>query len=428
MNIITHADFDLFFQSQGSAKEDKAVYETVKAIIESVKSGGDSALRYFSEQFDKAVPQEWLIKGELVEQAWHTLLKTDSSLCSAIDVAIDHIARFAKLQKKQFTDFEYEMAEGLWTGQRVVAVEKAAVYVPAGRFPLISSVLMGVIPALCAGVSQVFVFSPPMKNGMPDPHIMAASYRAGAHKVFAVGGAQAVAAAAFGTESIPRVDVIAGPGNKYLACAKQLLFGKTGVDLVAGPTDLLIIADEQSSVEIVAADMIAQAEHDPDSRARALVETFEYAKELDRQIKKQVKEFPASQASIDDSGSLIILYDQMEEACKIADTIAPEHLELHVKDAQKWVPALKNYGSLFIGEGAACALGDYSAGINHTLPTSGAARFTSGLSVRHFLKTLTTLRCVPGLGFDEACNAAMIIAQKEGLSAHAASARLRLRP
>jgi histidinol dehydrogenase len=250
-----------------------------------------------------------------------------------------------------------------------------------------------------------------------------------------MGGAQAIAALALGTESVPKASVIAGPGNKYVAAAKRLLFGEVGIDFVAGPTDVLVIADGSagnSAADLVAADLLAQAEHDPDAKARALV-TDALAKTLPAALEKQLEALPelsrtTAEASLE-AGGLIIVYHSKEEAIRIANIIAPEHLELQTAAAETWVSALSNYGSLFIGPLAAEVLGDYSAGINHTLPTSGSARFTGGLSVRHFLKTLTTLRCVrpraESAAYEETRRAAEILGKAEGLAAHAASAAAR---
>jgi histidinol dehydrogenase len=294
---------------------------------------------------------------------------------------------------------------------------------------------MGLIPALCAGVDEVMLVSPPGEGGFPDSRILAAACLAGAHRIFALGGAQAVAALGLGTETIPQVDVIAGPGNKYVAAAKRLLYGETGIDFVAGPTDVLIIsggegeAAGKTAADIIAVDMLAQAEHDPDARARALVPRRETAEKIAAALENRLKQLPAespARASLA-AGGLIIIYRDMDEAVRIANTIAPEHLELQTQDPDRWIPALKNYGSLFTGSLAAEVLGDYSAGINHTLPTAGSARFTGGLSVRHFLKTVTTLRCVPGPGFEAARRAAETIAKAEGLTAHAQSAAARQR-
>jgi histidinol dehydrogenase len=295
---------------------------------------------------------------------------------------------------------------------------------------------MGVIPAVAAGVEEVFLVSPPGENGLPDERVLAAAHLAGARRIFALGGAQAIAALALGTETVPRVDLVAGPGNRYVAAAKRLLYGEVGIDFVAGPTDVLVISDggdgpaAEAAADLIAADMLAQAEHDPDARARALVPRREAAEKIAAALAKRLALLPAespAHASIEAGGLIVICHDQ-DEAVRIANAIAPEHLELQVKDAEGWLPALKNYGSLFTGPLAAEVLGDYSAGINHTLPTSGSARFTGGLSVRHFLKTVTTLRCAPGAGFDAARLAAETIAKAEGLPAHVRSAAARRGP
>jgi histidinol dehydrogenase len=301
---------------------------------------------------------------------------------------------------------------------------------------------MGLIPAFTAGVEETVFASPPMEDGLPDYRILAAS-RAAARlcgekrlRVFAMGGAQAIAALAFGTRSVPKVDVIVGPGNKYVAAAKRLLFGEVGIDFIAGPTDVLVIADGSAgksgaytAAELAASDLLAQAEHDPDAVPRALVNSRELAAALEAALEQQLRALReesqnTARASLEKSG-VIIVYRTREEAVRAANIIAPEHLELQVSGADAWTPLLKNYGSLFIGEEAAEVLGDYSAGINHTLPTSGSARFTGGLSVRHFLKTVTTLRGagVPG----DALRTAEILGRAEGLSGHAESAALRLR-
>jgi histidinol dehydrogenase len=297
---------------------------------------------------------------------------------------------------------------------------------------------MGLIPAFCAGVEEIIFASPPLEDGLPDRKILAAAAIAAEGsaggsspqsrlRVFAVGGAQAIAALALGTQTIPRVDLIVGPGNKYVAAAKRILFGRVGIDFIAGPTDVLIITDNSGSADLIAADMIAQAEHDPDARARALVPDAGLAEQINVALERRLTELPTAataRASLD-AGGLVIIYKTREEAIRIANEIAPEHLELQTVDADSWIPGLKNYGSLFIGSLSVEALGDYSAGINHTLPTSGSARFTGGLSIRHFLKTVTTLRCAPGGGFEKARNAAETLARAEGLEGHARSAAAR---
>ncbi|MDR2661488.1 MAG: histidinol dehydrogenase [Treponema sp.] len=438
--------------SKDAASKDAAVRE----IIEAVRREGDAALRRYAARFDRCSPPRLEVPAGTALSAWKELRAKDRELAGALELAARHIRRFAEEQKKQFTPFELEMEPGLFTGQRVIPVETAAVYVPAGRFPLFSSVLMGMIPAMIAGVDTVILASPPMEDGLPGRHILAAAALswecAGAAgpfpRIFAAGGAQAIAALALGTESVPRADLIVGPGNKYVAAAKRMLFGEVGIDFVAGPTDVLVIADPGaadpgaagfgtefagiSPAELIAADMLAQAEHDPDARARALTPDPSMAEEIVRALERRLERLPPESRSTAgaslDAGGLIIVYDSKEEAIRVANIIAPEHLELQVEDPESWItgsPCLRNYGSLFLGPLSAEALGDYTAGINHTLPTSGSARFSGGLSVRHFLKTLTTLRCLPRGGFDEARGAAEILGRAEGLAAHAESAAIR---
>jgi histidinol dehydrogenase len=439
MKIIQSEDFDSYWKSTARQIDDTETEKTVKKIIADVRAKGDAAVRKYASKFDKSSPQRLEVPLEEARSALEQLRASEPALTDALELAAKHIRRFAEKQKEQFTNFEYEMETGLVTGQRVIPVKRAAVYVPGGRFPLFSSVLMCMIPAFCAGVEEVILSSPPTEDGLPDRKILAAAAVAanvvdevtvnGTLRLFAMGGAQAIAALALGTESVPRVDVIAGPGNKYVAAAKRLLFGEVGIDFIAGPTDVLLIADGSSpnAADLAATDMLAQAEHDPDARARALVPDLELANEIAAAVEKRLAKLPAektARASLN-SGGLIVIYKNKGAAIRIANTIAPEHLELQTADTDSWIPGLKNYGSLFIGALSAEALGDYSAGINHTLPTSTSARFTGGLSVRHFLKTVTTLRCAPGEPFEKARNAAEILARAEGLEGHAQSAAVR---
>ena len=431
MKIIESNDFEAYWKNIPQGISDKSLVSAVEDIISAVRSDGDTAIRGFASRFDKSSPEKLEISSEVVRAAYEDMLKKEPALVSALKLSAEHIKRFADRQRSQFADFEYEIEPGIFTGQRVIPVQRAAVYVPGGRFPLISSVLMGIIPALSAGVEEVILASPPAEDGLPDKRILAAAYMSAPKglRVFAMGGAQAVAALAIGTETVPRADVIAGPGNKYVAMAKRLLFGEIGIDLIAGPTDVLIIADESSDPSFIAADMLAQAEHDPDARSRVLVSNKELAERISVCLKERLTVLDTAETAQSSllAGGLIVIYKNREDAVKIANTIAPEHLELHLKDSEAWLPALKNYGSVFIGKEAAEVLGDYSAGINHTLPTSSSARFTGGLSVRHFLKTLTTLRCQSGKAYNAALEAAECIARAEGLSAHAESAAIRLR-
>ena len=432
IRIIEGCEFETCFASlrsgTGDESDETGVNAVVNEIIAAVRAEGDAAVRRYAARFDKCVPAKFEVPIEAAKEAWESLQSDEPALAASLTLAEDHIRRFAELQKEQVKDFEHEMAPGLFTGQRVIPVERAAVYVPAGRFPLISSALMGLVPAAVAGVGERLLVSPPGEGGLPDRRILAAGYLAGADRCFALGGAQAIAALAFGTETIPRADLIAGPGNKYVTAAKRLLFGEVGIDFAAGPTDVLIITDKSAgNADLIAADMLAQAEHDPDARARALVPDREMAELLERSLEKRLATLATAataRASLE-AGGLIIIYRTKEEAISIANRIAPEHLELHVSSPKDWVSGFRNFGTLFMGSQAAEVLGDYTAGINHTLPTSGAARFSGGLSVRNFLKIVTTLRSAEGEGYAEALDAAQNIAGAEELAAHAESAAIR---
>jgi histidinol dehydrogenase len=436
MQVIGGGEFDGYWRSLVSGREAGGgadpVNAAVQEIIAAVRTEGDGALRRYAALFDKSSPEKLEADPRIARDAWGELQSGEPELAAALELAAAHIKRFSLEQKKQFQDFEYEMEEGLVTGQRVIPVERAAVYAPGGRFPLISTVLMGLIPGWAAGVGELLLASPPLEDGLPDRRILAAAALAeemggGTLRIFSMGGAQAIAALALGTETVPRCDLIAGPGNKYVAAAKKLLYGETGIDFIAGPTDVLIIAGPDSDTELIAADMLAQAEHDPDARARVLVPGEALVAGILAALERRLARLPTAataRASLD-SGGLAVCYRDREEAVRIANIIAPEHLELLAAEPEFWIGGLKNYGSLFIGPLSAEVLGDYSAGINHTLPTLGSARFTGGLSVRHFLKTSTTLRCLPGPGFEKTRGAAECIARAEGLWGHAQSAAIR---
>jgi histidinol dehydrogenase len=448
MKIIMSGEFDAYWKKQSVQTDDTKTEKTVKQIIDAVRKDGDKAVKKFASRFDRTSPDQLEVPLLELHRAYGELRANDPALTEALEFAAKNIYSFSQKQREQFSGFECETEKGIFTGQRVIPVERAAVYVPGGRFPLFSSVLMGLLPAFSAGVEQVFFSSPPAENGIPDQKILAAAAIAAKaagvlseekenvkrFRVFAIGGAQAIAAFAFGTETAPRADVIAGPGNRFVAAAKRLLFGQVGIDFIAGPSDVLVVCDGAGeTADLAAADMLAQAEHDPDARARALVPSMGVADKITAALYKRLSSLTAAnavcgkaaRASID-NGALIVVYQNKDEAVRIANAIAPEHLELLVADAPDWVPKLKNYGSLFIGALSAEALGDYSAGINHTLPTSGTARFTGGLSVRHFLKTVTTLRCENGEAYTATRQAAERLARAEGLEAHALSAACRI--
>lgn len=442
---------DSFFASRDFGSTSAAVH----AILDAVRTKQDEALHQYSAQFDVASPAQFAIPTETLETAAKKMKQDRPDLYNALCYSRDLAIRFAKKQKESFTDFEIELEPGIFTGQKNIAVDRAGVYVPAGRFPLVSTVVMTVAPALAAGVKDIVLCTPPRVhpddfsaaqqngtgipgkafiNGKPyaDENIMAAAFLCGATKVFACGGAQAVAAMAFGTQSIPRTDVIVGPGNKFVAEAKKLVYGSVGIDMIAGPTEVFIIADESARPEWVAADMLAQAEHDIVAQAVLATPSEELAKSVAAQIEAQLAVLPTreiAQKSLASCGKIIITKN-LEQAAELANKKAPEHLELAMDkgaERDRLVSLLHNYGSLFIGHGAAEVLGDYAAGLNHTLPTSGSARFTGGLSVRMFLKTVTTLRTMPdSSGARASAEAAGYLGDAEGLAAHANAARLRI--
>lgn len=429
--------------------------DVVQNVINDVIQNGDGALFEYGKKFDVAAPDSLLIDEAELKAAAEKLKNEHPEIYDSIVYSHELAYKFACKQKESFDDFEVELTPGMFTGQKTIPVEKAGVYVPAGRFPLVSTVVMTVTPAVAAGVKEIVLCTPPRVHpddkanalaegtGVPgkafvggkpyaDEGIMAAAYICGVRKCYACGGSQAIAAMAYGTESVPAVDVIVGPGNKFVAAAKKMVFGKVGIDMVAGPTEVFIIADKSANPAWVAADLLAQAEHDIVAQPVLATDSLELANAVADEIEKQLAVLPTcetARASIDNYGRIIIV-DNLEQAADFANKKAPEHLELAMEsgaERDKIQSMVCNYGSLFIGHYAAEVFGDYAAGLNHTLPTSGAARYTGGLSVRVFLKTVTTLRAVKDSeGMKNSANAAGFLGDAEGLAAHANAARIRL--
>lgn len=437
IKIVEAKDIDKkFFEGRDFADS----LEVVKTILADVKNSGDAALREYGAKFDVCSPEKFEIDFSELECAAKKMQAENPALYDSIVYSHDLALRFAKKQRECFSDFEIELEEGLFTGQKNIPVERAGVYVPAGRFPLVSTVIMTVTPAVAAGVNEVVMCTPPRlhpdekKAAHPyaDEKIMAAAYICGAKKIFACGGAQAIAAMALGTQSIPKCDVIVGPGNKFVVEAKRLVYGTVGIDMLAGPSEVFIIADKNANAKWVAADLLAQAEHDIVAQPILATDDFDFAKKVQAEIEIQLENLPTKKTareSIENCGRIIVT-SSLEEAAQIANKKAPEHLELALDegvDLEKIKSLVHNYGSLFIGHGAAEVFGDYAAGLNHTLPTGGSAKFTGGLSVRCFLKTVTTLRTAAGKkGVIASANAAGILGEAEGLAGHARAARLRL--
>lgn len=429
--------------------------DVVKDVLRDVKNLGDKALADYGAKFDVSAPEHFEIPQIELKAAAEKMQRENPGLYESLCYSRDLAKKFAERQRQSFDEFEIELAPGLFTGQKNIPVDRAGVYVPAGRFPLLSTVIMTVVPAKAAGVGQVIMCTPPrvhpddlaaaqeQEAGVPgkpfvggkpyaDEGIMAAAFICGADKVYACGGAQAIGAMAFGTDSIPKADVVVGPGNKFVAEAKRLVYGTVGIDMLAGPTEVFAIADESANPKWLAADLLAQAEHDIVAQPLLATDSEEIAKAVQEEIEEQLKDLPTAETarkSVDVFGK-IILVSSIEEACEIANKKAPEHLELAMDAGEKLEAAKKlvhNYGSLFIGHGSAEVFGDYAAGLNHTLPTSGSARFTGGLSVRAYIKTVTTLRTIEGKdGVLASAKAAGVLGDAEGLAAHARAARIRI--
>lgn len=452
--MIQIADYTELSEDWFVGRDFTGTDETVREIVDTVKWDGDAALREYGKKFDAVSPDSFLVNRDDLKAAAEKMQKENPELYDALCCSKELALKFARRQKDSFDDFEMELEPGLFTGQKTIPVEKAGVYVPAGRFPLISTVVMTVSPAKAAGVKEIILCTPPRihpddaaknsaekagaktasEGGKPyaDEGIMAAAYICSVDKCFACGGAQAVAAMAFGTETIPAVDVIVGPGNKFVAAAKKAVYGKVGIDMIAGPTEVFIIADETADAQWLAADMLAQAEHDTEAQSVLALTDKKLADRVADEIEKQLAALKTAQtarASIEKHGQIIIV-PSLEIAAELTNKKAPEHLELAMADGQertKIAALVHNYGSLFIGHYSAEVLGDYAAGLNHTLPTSGAARYTGGLSVRAFLKTVTTLRAEKNAsGVQKSASAAVSLGKAEGLYAHAQAARLRL--
>ncbi len=397
------------------------VTDIVSGIIADVSTRGDDALFEYCEKFDKCKLSSLVVTKEEIENAFELV---EPEFVEILKEAAENIRVFHKRQVKE--GFIQTNDNGSVVGQRVIPLEKVGLYVPGGTAAYPSTVLMDAIPAKVAGCNEIVIVTPPDKEGKVNPAILAAAHIAGVDKIFKVGGAQAVAALAYGTETVPRVDKIAGPGNMYVAEAKRQVYGRVDIDMIAGPSEILIVADGKSDARIIAADLLSQAEHDKNASAVLVTDSERLANDVSNELERQVALLPREEiarTSIDNNG-LIIVTSSIDVAIEIADEIAPEHLELSVDEPFSYLGKVKNAGSVFLGRYCPEALGDYFAGPNHTLPTSGTARFSSPLSVDDFVKKSQYIYYTK-----DALNAVYkkvaAFAEKEGLSAHARSARAR---
>ncbi len=407
----------IFSRCENSA----SVEETVSKIIENVKRNGDAALREYSAKFDKAEISELAVPQEEIDCA---ISSVEPEFIRILEEAAANIREFHSRQIR--SSFVISEKDGIVCGQKIIPIESVGLYVPGGTAAYPSTVLMDAIPAKLAGCKNLIMVSPPSKNGTINPAILAAAKIAGIDKIFKVGGAQAIAALAYGTESIPKVDKIVGPGNAYVAEAKKQVFGRVSIDMIAGPSEILVIADNYSNPAFVAADLLSQAEHDRLASAVLVTESMELAQAVAGEIESQLEGLERrdiARESIENNGKIIVV-GSISEAIDIANRIAPEHLELVLDNPFDYLPKIKNAGSVFMGRYCPEALGDYFSGANHTLPTSGTARFSSPLSVDDFVKK-TQYTYYTKEALEKVYKDIAYFARQEGLTGHANSAVIR---
>ena len=408
------------------AREDPvgSVEEPVREIIAQVRAKGDEALKHYTKEFDGVDITSVEVGQGAIDEGFRM---ADPMLVDILYRASERVAAFHQHQVRN--SFLVNEEDGILMGQKIIPLERVGLYVPGGTAAYPSSVIMNCIPAKLAGVKEIVMVTPPGKDGKIPPNILAAARICGVNRVFRVGGAQAIAALAYGTESVPRVDKIVGPGNQFVAEAKKQVFGKVGIDMVAGPSEILVIADGKCDPRIVAADLLSQAEHDKNASAVLVTDSEALAVAVQAAIEEQLPKLrreEIARASIDTNGKIIVA-DSLDTAVEIANEIAPEHLEVCVDQPFDYLDKIKNAGSIFLGRNCHEALGDYFAGPNHTLPTSGTARFSSPLSVDDFVKkTQYTYYTRPAL--EKAQPTVSIFAKQEGLTAHARSIDIRFDP
>ncbi len=406
---------------QRAQNSDKSVVPVVSKIIDDVREHGDDAVKEYTAKFDGKAPEETEISISDID---NLILKCDKDYLNTIKKAADNIADFHRRQLQQ--SWMTTKSNGVMMGQRVRGLKRVGIYVPGGTAAYPSSVLMNAIPAKIAGVEEIIMCTPPQKDGTANPNIIAAAKAAGVDRIFLMGGAQAVAALAYGTESVPKVDKIVGPGNIYVATAKKLLYGTVDIDMIAGPSEILIIADKTADPRFLAADLMSQAEHDKLASAILLTDSAEIAAQTEKELEKQINSLLRKDIirnSIDDFGAIIVC-SNMSQAVEFANELAPEHLEVCCKNPMEYVGKLDNAGSVFLGNYSPEPLGDYFAGPNHVLPTSGTARFFSPLSVDSFIKKSSFIYYTEDALKADAEDIVRF-ADTEGLTAHANSIKVR---
>ena len=394
------------------------VSATVAEIIAKVRAEGDAALKYYTEKFDKACLTSLRVTEEEIAEA---VASVEPEFIRILEAAAENIRAFHSLQKRD--GFELKRENGVIVGQRVTPVDVAGIYVPGGTAAYPSTVLMDAIPAVVAGCERVVMVTPPSKDGKINPAILAAAKVAGVKEIYKVGGAQAVAALAYGTETVPKTDKIVGPGNAFVAEAKRQVFGAVSIDMIAGPSEILVVADAKNDPKDIAADLLSQAEHDKMASAVLVTDSEAFAEAVSAELERRIpllERAEIARVSIDENGKIIVA-ESIDAAIEIANGIAPEHLELCLDDPFAYLQKVKHAGSVFLGRNCPEAIGDYFAGTNHTLPTSGTARFSSPLSVEDFVKT-TQYIYYDKEALGRVAEDVAYFARKEGLTAHAKSA------
>lgn len=404
------------------AQADRSLTDTVSAIIERVKAEGDEALKAFSQQFDKVVPAQFEVTAHEIETA---LSEMDPQTRRDSEFAIQQVRRFAEAQLATMQPLEVETLPGVHLGHRIIPVQTVGCYVPGGRYPILSAPVMSIVPATVAGCEQIIACLPPGAH----PAMIAVCHLAGAHRIFKIGGAQAIAAMAWGTESVPVVDRIVGPGNAFVNEAKRQVFGKVGIDALAGPSEIFTIADDSADARIIAADLLAQAEHDVHTRVGLATTSQSIAEGVLAEIERQLTSLPTAVTAGEAwrrQGEIVVC-DSEEQLIAFADYMATEHLQVHTRDPHGTASKIRNYGSLFIGQNASVVFSDKCCGTNHTLPTMAAARYTGGLWVGAYVK-ICTHQWIDEQGIAAIAEPAIRQSRTEGMQGHRRAAEIRLRP
>ncbi|MCE0827012.1 histidinol dehydrogenase [Buttiauxella sp. A2-C2_NF] len=423
MATISEADVEFIKRPQGQdVQADRTLTETVHNIIDQVRTRGDAALRDYSAKFDKTTPDKFEVSEHEIASA---LADLDPQTRKDSEFAIAQVKRFAEAQLATMQPLDIETLPGVHLGHRIIPIQTVGCYVPGGRYPILSAPAMSIVPAVVAGCDQIIACLPPGAH----PAMIAICHLAGAHRIFKVGGAQAIAAMAWGTESIPVVDKVVGPGNAFVNEAKRQVFGKVGIDALAGPSEIYVIADDSADPRILAADLLAQAEHDVHTRVGMATTSPQIARATLAEIERQLSNLPTAATAGEAwkrQGEIVICRDE-EQLIAWADHMATEHLQVHTRDPHATASKIRNYGSLFIGQNASVVFSDKCCGTNHTLPTMSAARYTGGLWVGAYVK-ICTHQWIDDHGIAAVAQPAVRQSRTEGMQAHRRAAEIRLLP